>query len=190
MPPILEKPANLKRSMLQWMQKVTFLKKIVTDWLHTEQAGVQVADQSDLDGIQNIKSDVKPVQKGNQIAWNMDSTDLYYKGESQKDLPVDISIRYYLDGAEIEPSDLAGKSGKVKIEIQMKNTQPHTVNINGREAVIYTPVAALGGMLLPEEKFQNIKMENGATLGDGSKQLAVFIALPAFMTAWILPPCP
>ena len=153
-------------------------KKIVTDWLHTEQAGVQVADQSDLDGIQNIKSDVKPVQKGNQIAWNMDSTDLYYKGESQKDLPVDISIRYYLDGAEIEPSDLAGKSGKVKIEIQMKNTQPHTVNINGREAVIYTPVAALGGMLLPEEKFQNIKMENGATLGDGSKQLAVFIALP------------
>ena len=78
----------------------------------------------------------------------------------------------------------------MKIEIQMKNTQPHTVNINGREAVIYTPVAALGGMLLPEEKFQNIKMENGATLGDGSKQLAVFIALPGFMTAWILPPCP
>lgn len=153
-------------------------KKIVTDWLHTEQAGVQVADQSDLDGIQNIKSDVKPVQKGNQIAWNMDSTDLYYKGESQKELPIDISIRYYLDGAEIEPSDLAGKSGKVKIEIQIKNIEPHTIKINGRETVIYTPVAALGGMLLPEEKFQNIKMENGATLGDGSKQLAVFIALP------------
>lgn len=153
-------------------------KKIVTDWLHTEQAGVQVTDRSDLTNIQNIKSDTKPMQNGNQLTWNMDSTDLYYKGESQKELPVDISIRYYLDGAEIEPSDLAGKSGKVKIEIQMKNTQPHTVNVNGREAVIYTPVAALGGMLLPEENFQNIKMENGATLGDGSKQLAAFLALP------------
>lgn len=153
-------------------------KKIVTDWLHTEQAGVQVTDQSDLEGIQNIKGDTKPVQNGNQITWNLDSTDLYYKGESNKALPVDISIRYYLDGAEIEPQALAGKSGKVKMEIQMKNTEPHTVMVNGRETVIYTPVAALGGMLLPEEKFQNIKMENGATLGDGSKQLAVFIALP------------
>ena len=62
-------------------------KKIVTDWLHTEQAGVQVADQSDLDGIQNIKSDVKPVQKGNQIAWNMDSTDLYYKANLKRICP-------------------------------------------------------------------------------------------------------
>lgn len=154
------------------------IKKIVTDWLHTEQAGVQVADQSDLTGIQNIKSDTEPVQNGNQLTWNMDSTDLYYKGESQKELPVDISIRYYLDGVEIEPAALAGKSGKVKIEIQMKNTQPHTVSVNGREAVIYTPVAALGGMLLPEENFQNIKLENGAILGDGSKQLAAFLALP------------
>ena len=45
-------------------------KKIVTDWLHTEQAGVQVTDQSDLEGIQNIKGDTKPVQNGNQITWN------------------------------------------------------------------------------------------------------------------------
>ena len=52
-------------------------KKIVTDWLHTEQAGVQVTDQSDLEGIQNIKGDTKPVQNGNQITWNLDSTDLY-----------------------------------------------------------------------------------------------------------------
>lgn len=153
-------------------------KTIVTDWLHTEQAGVQVADQSDLSGIQNIKSDTKPVREGNRLTWNMDSTDLYYKGTSQKELPIKLSIRYYLDGAAIEPAQLAGKSGKVKIEIQMTNTQPHTVNINGREAVLYTPVIALGGMLLPEEKFQNIKLENGATLGDGSKQLAAFIALP------------
>lgn len=153
-------------------------KTIVTDWLHTEQAGVQVADLSDLSGIENIKGDTKPAQNGNKLTWNMDSTDLYYRGTSQKALPVEFSIRYFLDGAEIEPAALAGKSGKVKIEIQLKNNQPHTVTVNGREAVVYTPVAVLGGMLLPEEKFQNIQMEHGATLGDGSKQLAAFLALP------------
>lgn len=64
----------------------------------------------------------------------MPTTDLYYRGTSNKTLPVSISIKYYLNDEEIAASDLAGKSGKVKIEIQMTNnifkTEKSTVRMS------------------------------------------------------------
>ena len=41
--------------------------------------------------------------------------DISYEGTSNQQLPVTTKVTYYLDGKEIKPEDLAGKSGKVKI---------------------------------------------------------------------------
>lgn len=153
-------------------------KTLVSDWLHADEANVRVEDQSDLTDIQNVKGDSSPKQDGQRLTWDMPGTDLYYQGLSDKQLPVSIQISYYLDGQSIQPQDLAGKSGKVKMEISLKNNQSHAVDIDRQSVTMYTPVMAVGGMVLPEETFQNIQVENGALLSDGAKQAAVFVSLP------------
>ena len=152
--------------------------KLVTDWLHTDTAGVTVRDKSDLTDIQNIKGNEAPVQDGSSLIWSVAGTDLYYKGVSEKKLPVDIRIRYLLDGKETAPADLAGKSGRITIEITVTNTDAHAVTAEGKTVTMYTPVMVAGGIILPEETFRNVQVENGTVIGDGSKQIAAFVCIP------------
>ncbi len=151
---------------------------IVTDWLHTDSAETFIEDVSDLTDITNIKSDVTPKQDGENLIWNMPTTDLYYRGTTDKTLPVSISIKYYLNDVEMTPDEIAGQSGKVKIEISMTNNMFKTENIGGKSVKVYNPVIAVGGMILSESQFQNISVENGQAVGDGSKEIAMLVGMP------------
>ncbi len=151
---------------------------IVSDWLHTDKACVKVTDKSDLQNIVNVKSAVDPITEKDALIWHMDSTDLYYRGTGTKKLPVSIGVRYYLDGKEISPADIAGKSGKVEIRIDAKNNVSRKVKIAGREQDIYSPFLLVGGMILPEDSFSGITVENGKAIGDGSKEIVVFVGAP------------
>lgn len=153
-------------------------EQIVTDWLHTDEAGAKLTDKSDLDGIENIKGEEIPLKSGENLTWKLSGTDLYYRGTTKKQLPVSVSISYFLDGRRISPDDLAGKSGHVKIQIDLKNNEAHTVDLNGKPATMYTPVMAVVGMILPEETFQNIKVSDGRLISDGSNQVAAFLSIP------------
>lgn len=153
-------------------------EQIVTDWLHTNEAGAKLTDKSDLDGIENIKGEEVPLKSGDSLTWKLGGTDLYYRGTTQKQLPVSVSISYFLNGRSISPDDLAGKSGHVKIQINLKNNEAHTVDLNGKPATMYTPMMAVVGMILPEETFQNIEVSDGKLISDGSSQVAAFISIP------------
>lgn len=153
-------------------------KVTVSDWIHTDQGEVRVTDQSDLTGIENVKDDTQPVLEGGKLIWNMSGTDLYYQGTSDKELPVKISIRYELDGKELQPEEIAGKSGRVKITVTVQNNTAQQVMIDGKMVTVCAPVALVGGGIFPESKFSALSVENGAVFGDGSKQLAAFIVLP------------
>ena len=84
----------------------------VSDWLkNSGSADGDVSDVSDLEGIKNVKGDETFTQDGENVTWNTDSSDIYYQGTSNKELPVDMKIKYYLDDQEITPDELAGKSG-------------------------------------------------------------------------------
>ena len=50
-----------------------------------------------------------------------------------------MKFTYYLDGKEIKPDDLAGKSGKLKIKVDYTNNTKTTVDINGKKETMYTP---------------------------------------------------
>ena len=92
-------------------------EKIVSDWIHSSDRNATVTDKSSLEEIKNVKGEEKPVQDGENITWTLKDNDLYYQGKSTKQLPISVSIKYYLDGAEISKEDIAGKSGKVKISL-------------------------------------------------------------------------
>ena len=153
--------------------------KIVTDWLHTDKAQTYIDDATDLSDIKNVKSDIEPVKNSDgSYRWNMESTDLYYRGKTDKDLPVNFKISYYLDGKETTAEKIAGQKGQVKIVVTVNNESKQTVKVNGKDTTVYTPFIVAGGMILQEDKFSNVSVENGKTIGDGTKEIALMVGAP------------
>lgn len=155
-------------------------KVSVSDWLHTDKNEVYVDDMSDLENITNVKSKVTPVTDGEKLRWNMPDTDLYYSGTTDRELPISVQLKYYLDGKEIKPEDLAGKSGEVKIDIKMINNAFKDGFVNGKKHKVYLPMLVVGGMVLPEGTFSGVTVKNGQSIGDGSKEIVVFTGMPGF----------
>lgn len=155
-------------------------KVSVSDWLHTDKNEVYVDDMSDLENITNVKSKVTPVTDGEKLRWNMPDTDLYYSGTTDRELPISVQLKYYLDGKEIKPEDLAGKSGEVKIDIKMINNSSKDGFVNGKKHKVYLPMLVVGGMVLPEGTFSGVTVKNGQSIGDGSKEIVVFTGMPGF----------
>lgn len=62
------------------------------------------------------------------------------KTESSENAPVTMKVTYKLDGKEIKPQDLAGKSGKVTIRFDYTNNQKKTVTINGKKQTVAVPL--------------------------------------------------
>lgn len=154
-------------------------KIIVSDWLKNELGSASVADKSDLSDIENVKGDESYTINGdNMTVWDAQGNDIYYQGNIQKELPVGLSVRYYLDGKSISPEELKGKSGKVTIRFDYENRQYETVQINGANQRIYVPFAMLTGMILDNDTFQNVQITNGKLVNDGDRTVVVGLAFP------------
>lgn len=99
------------------------------------------------------------------------NTDQYTKVEdNSKSTPINISIKYTLNGQAISADEIAGKSGKVTIEFNYQNTAKQ----NG----YFVPYAVMTGLLLDNDIFTNVEAENGRLLNDGSRTIAAGITLP------------
>lgn len=154
-------------------------KIIVSDWLKNELGSASVADKSDLSDIENVKGDESYTINGdNMTVWDAQGNDIYYQGNIQKELPVGLSVRYYLDGKSVSPEELKGKSGKVTIRFDYENRQYETVQINGVHQRIYVPFAMLTGMILDNDTFQNVQITNGKLVNDGDRTVVVGLAFP------------
>ena len=123
-----------------------------------------------MKNIENVKGDETfSVNSDGSITWNAQGNDIYYQGESDKELPVSVKITYSLDGQEIAPEELAGKSGKVQMRIDYSNHSVQEMEVNGEVRQIYTPFMMTTGVILPTEKFTNVTVENGKVISDGNK---------------------
>ena len=143
---------------------------IVSEWLKNNSGSDTISDTTQLQEIENVKGEETFTQDGDKLIWDADGKDIYYQGTTDKELPVSAAITYYLDGAEIAPEELAGKSGHVKIRYQYKN--------QAKAGEVYTPFAMVTGMVLPGEKFRNVTVTNGRVLSDGEKMIVVGMGLP------------
>lgn len=154
-------------------------KIIVSDWIKNVLSSDKINDVTELKNTQNIKGDEEYVLGGdNSRVWDAQGKDIYYQGTIEKELPVDISVSYTLDGQTISPDELAGKSGKVTIRFDYRNKQYETVKINGKNETIYVPYLMLTGMILDNDSYSNITVSNGKIINDGSRTAVIGFALP------------
>lgn len=150
----------------------------VTDWIHTDMPQVRVADVSSLQNIRNVKTLVEPITDGENIFWDMDTTDIYYSGETDTEPPVMFNIRYFLEGTEMTAEQIAGKKGNVKIQIEAKNNLTVPMKIKGKDFTISCPMIMIGGTILSEGVFSNISIDNGSKISDGDKEILFFFGVP------------
>ncbi len=150
----------------------------VTDWLHVDDPQVRIKDASNLTNITNVKTLTEPAKDGEYIYWDMDTTDLYYSGKSDKTPPISIRIQYYLNGVEVTADEIAGQAGHVDIRISVENELKRNITVDGKEYSIACPMIFVGGTILQDDEFSNVEIYNGSTLSDGSKQIAFFVGIP------------
>lgn len=151
----------------------------VSDWLHADRSEVSVNDVTVLKNIKIVKGAASyQDMKNGAVTWELAGSDVYYQGTTDKELPVTLNITYKLDGEEISASELAGKSGRVDMEIRPVNNVSETVEIDGRQTTIYSPFVVLGGLIMPYENFSEISVGNGLTVGAGSNEIIVFTGAP------------
>ncbi len=154
-------------------------KILVNDWLkNTKQAQI-LDDKSTLSDIMNVKGDETYTSgKNDSISWEANGQDIYYQGTTTQELPVQMSVKYTLDGKEISPAELAGKSGKVTIRFDYENKQYEEVTIDGKKEKIYVPFTMLTGVMLDTDVFRNVTVSTGKVENLGNQIAVIGIAFP------------
>lgn len=153
----------------------------VSDWLKNAGINGTISDKSTLKDIQNVKGEETFEQNGEGLNWSAGSNDIYYQGTTDKELPVSVSLSYRLDGKEISPEELAGKSGKVEIRVKYTNHSSVRKKVNGEQEKMYTPFLMATGVILPTEKFTDVEVDHGRIVNEGSNNIVVGFGVPGMV---------
>lgn len=149
----------------------------VSAHLHGAQGLSGVTDRTELSGIENTHDTTPFTQNGEEVVWDTEGTDIYYKGETTRQAPVSAQISYELDGEGISAQELLGRSGHVKLTIRLTNHETGTVEIGGKSYPVCTPFAVMAAAVLGEG-WENVSAEHGKVTGAGNTQAAAFACLP------------
>ncbi len=149
----------------------------VSEHLYNASGLASVTDKTTLTDIQNTESDAEFTQNGDELVWNTDDTDVYYKGNTDKALPIDVNVTYALDGQEAALEDIIGKSGHLTVTVSLKNNETGTVNVNGADRTIVTPLITAVGVILGDDA-SNVTAEHGIIESAAKSSVAAFVTLP------------
>lgn len=151
----------------------------VNDLLNINGKEGDIEDYSTLTDIKNKEGDEEYTQSADgSVIWENHGENISYEGKSDKELPVDVKVSYYLDGKKMSPKDMIGKSGKVKIRFDYDNKTSETVSVDGKNIDVKVPFMALSAMTLPSDTFSNIQVSNGKNMADKNDNIVVGVAFP------------
>lgn len=139
-------------------------KIIVSEWLKNNDNRKTITDKSILKDIENVKGDETFEQNGTVVKWNANGNDIYYRGTSDKQLPVKMKASYVLNGAYINPDEIKGQKGDIEIHINYEASA--------------SPFTAITGVMLDGDKFSNVKVNSGQVINSGDDYYIVGIAFP------------
>ena len=136
-------------------------------------------DQSSLTNIQSSASDIvrpKYNKKTDELSWTLNKKDVSYTGYADPDkIPVKMDVNYYLDGEKIDGEDLAGKTGKLKIDIKYTSTQ--TVNVDNRASKVPYVTASV---VTFDSSAKKVKVKGGSVVKSKGLSIAAGLAFPGW----------
>ena len=153
----------------------------VNDHLINNDKLENIDDLTDLKEIMNISGDESFTLNGNKLSFKAISNDIIYTGTTDKELPIKIDIKYYLNNEEKDVNDIIGATGKVKIVFNYRNISSCYRNVNGVNKVLYTPFVITTGMILNNEYNSNVEVTNGKAINNGNSNIVVGIATPGLV---------
>lgn len=151
--------------------------KSVSVWLNSDK-NITTKDKTNLKNVKDLKTDEKIEEENGYLKLDENKKDIYYKGETDKKLPVDVSVKYFLDSKEIKASELEGKSGHLKIVITSKNNRYENKTIDGQTKNVYSPYVVVCAMTFDDEKVENIKSDDIKVVKDGKNEIVTTLMTP------------
>ena len=149
----------------------------VSDHLKNDSGADKIHDMTDLSDIENVKGDETYEKgEGDSIVWDAGGNDIFYEGTIDQGLPVKLGISYFLNGEEVQGSDMEGVSGDVKIVIDYRNTATD-------EKGTTIPFIAMSGFIAEDDCFTDIDVDQGKVIDDGDKRVVVAMAAPGLNDA-------
>ena len=155
---------------------------IVSDHLYNRDGADVIEDVSTLSDIKNTDGDETYTQSGDKLTWQAGGNDIYYQGKTDEEIPVSVKATYFLDGKEISPSELAGKSGHVKIRFDYENNTSKREKVKDEEIDTVVPFAAVTALVLGDD-FTNVSAVNGRVVENGMTRVAMGYTLPGIREA-------
>lgn len=146
----------------------------VSEWLKNEGKSNNLSDYSNLKNIKNTSGDEKMSRDGKKLVWAAKGKDIHYTGDYDGELPVKVKVSYYLNGTKISADEIAGKKGNVKIRFDYDIND--SVKENGYS--LTRPYAIVSAVVLSNDNFTNVTVNNGKAVNDGNSTAVVGIALP------------
>ncbi len=126
------------------------LSMISSVYITNPSAAETVTDSTTLTNIKNVLGSEAPETNGNEVTFKANGEDVCYQGEASGELPFSLKLTYYLNGNETDPQQMAGKSGRARVEIECKNELKKTVELDGNEEELYVPFSVIGMLTLDE----------------------------------------
>ena len=151
---------------------------IVSNHLKNTEKSELLKDISDLMNIENVSGNQEYEEDNGRLIWKAEGEDIYYQGNSKKELPIECKISYKLDGQEISKEDIIGKSGFAKVIFEFTNKEQRKATINGKEETMYVPFIVGIGTVIDNENNKNIDISSGKVIDNGNKTFVFGVALP------------
>lgn len=131
-----------------------------------------IEDEATLSKITNLNGEEKYSQDNNRLIWNSTGKDIFYQGKSQGELPISVSINYYLNGKKSTPKKMLNKKGEVTIKISLENKSYN------QSKKLHAPFVVTAGVMFDSTKDTDIEITNGEVEETGTRSMAIALASP------------
>ena len=132
----------------------------------------QIIDYGKYESLRNMTTTDKIGYSGETVTIDAKAGKLYYEGKLDSNvIPWNIAIHYYMDGEEYKAADIAGKSGDLKITIQISKNENCIGNF-------FEGYALQASVTLDTEKCSNIKADGATVANVGSNKQLTYTILP------------
>ncbi len=152
---------------------------IASEWLKNLEGSDKIEDISSLKDIVNVKGyEEYKAGNDNSLTWDAKGNDIYYQGTPTTESPVGVKVSYKLDGKKVTPDEIKGKSGKVEIRFDYENSTDEVIEVGDEEEHVNIPFTMLTGVIMPNDTFSNVEVENGRLISEGNNAIVIGYAFP------------